>query len=74
MPSIKQGQEFGLGYAGRKAQPNPKPLSGHREESESETTRKRPEVSLVQTVGHGKKGVGGGLGAWGLGRIWVGVQ
>lgn len=45
-------------YASRRAQPNPKPLSGQSQETESETTRKKPEVNLMQTAGHGKEGVG----------------
>lgn len=50
-------------HVSRRAQPNPKPLSGQRQESESETTRKKPEVNLVWTAGHGKEGAGRGLGA-----------
>ena len=48
-------------YVSRRAQPNPKPLSGQRQESESETTRKKPEVNLMQTAGHGKERAGRGL-------------
>lgn len=48
-------------YASRRVQPNPKPLSGQRQENESEETRKKPEVNLMQSVGHGKEGVVGGL-------------
>lgn len=32
-----------------------KPLSGQRQENESEATRKRPEVNLLQTVGLSKR-------------------
>lgn len=63
----------GFKYESRRAQPNPKPLSGQSQGSESEATRKKPEVNLTQTASHGKEGVGSA--GWGehrgLGRAWV---
>lgn len=65
VPVSRQGQELWLRICKQKgpAKPQTKPLSpGQRQESESEATRKKAEVNLVQTADHGKKGVDGGLG------------
>lgn len=65
VPVSRQGQELWLRIYKQKgpAKPQTKPLSpGQRQESESEATRKKAEVNLVQTADHGKKGGDGGLG------------
>lgn len=62
-PSAGRVRNSVFKHASSRAQPNPKPLSGQRQESESAMTRKKPEVNLVQTAGPGKEGAGGGLGS-----------